>query len=432
MSIDLNNLTSEQSEVVRSIVNNGFIRGVDSTLIEAAILIASVESDLSFPTPETADSYRLFDYSDAEWEEAWSRFQNRQPNDPLASVSAEEGRNFGEIQTVAFFNDAEIYADELSESVAPELVEIVDQLTAEGYPVGDDIRQYMFLVRNPNLPIEQVRDVFDASFTGEDFNAAQSLRIEFVTDLGDFEEEDVVFEDETSPDDDTDSEDGTSSEGDTGSETETTEPSIPTEGDDILTGTEAADEINGLAGNDTIDGGAGDDLIDGGSGNDTLNGGAGTDSLVGGRGDDTLRGGTGDNDYLSGGAGDDTYLFGAGDGNTIINSYDFSSTRNDVLQFLDGIVPADVAATRSGIDLQLTLETTGEVITVVNFFNSSRYELTAVEFADGTVWDTETLRNRVLIPTEGDDVIIGYASDDVLEGQGGNDILRGDAGINPA
>ncbi len=39
MSIDLNNLTSEQSEVVRSIVNNGFIRGVDSTLIEAAILI---------------------------------------------------------------------------------------------------------------------------------------------------------------------------------------------------------------------------------------------------------------------------------------------------------------------------------------------------------------------------------------------------------
>lgn len=57
---------------------------------------------------------------------------------------------------------------------------------------------------------------------------------------------------------------------------------IPTENDDVLTGTADADTINALGGDDTLDGLEGDDTLFGGEGDDTVIGSAGNDVLYGG------------------------------------------------------------------------------------------------------------------------------------------------------
>ena len=206
-------------------------------------------------------------------------------------------------------------------------------------------------------------------------------------------------------------------------------------GNDTLSGGEGNDDIYGGTGNDTLSGGEGNDDIYGGTGNDTLSGGEGNDDVYGGAGDDTLRGGAGE-DRLEGGFGSDIYLFGSGDGDTAINNYDRAADSNDVLRFLEGIDPSDVRVTRYRTNyrynrqdsLRLTLQNTGEVITVRNFFHSDSYQLDAVEFADGTRWDAETLKSMLLAATGGDDTIIGYSTDDTIDGLGGDDHLYGGGG----
>ena len=137
----------------------------------------------------------------------------------------------------------------------------------------------------------------------------------------------------------------------------------------------------------------------------------------------------GANDVLSGDAGNDIYLFAAGDGNTTINNYDTSAGHNDVLRFASGINPTGVLATRLGDDLKLTLQSTGEIITVQNHFSSNGlYTLNAVEFTDGTVWSSTALASMILIGTSGADNITGFASDDTIDGLGGNDTISGAGG----
>ncbi|WP_281177672.1 calcium-binding protein, partial [Endozoicomonas arenosclerae] len=226
---------------------------------------------------------------------------------------------------------------------------------------------------------------------------------------------------------------------------------VPTEAADTITGYATEDSLEGLGGNDTLkgmdgadtlSGGIGDDRLHGGNdndvvngdvgndtlygdnGNDVLNGGEGADRLNGGAGDDTLRGGAG-NDTLSGDAGNDIYLFAAGDGNTTISNADSGAGRQDILRFLEGITPADVIVKRASNSLTLTLKSSGEVVTVSNYFLSSSFELNAIEFVDGTSWDVATIKAMVLVPTEAADTITGYATEDSLEGLGGNDTLKG-------
>lgn len=202
-------------------------------------------------------------------------------------------------------------------------------------------------------------------------------------------------------------------------------------GDDTLTGGEGNDRLNGQNGNDTLSGDAGDDRIYGNAGDDSLSGGEGRDFLYGGSGNDTLQGGSGANDYLSGEAGDDTYLFSAGDGNTTIYNRDTGAGRNDVLRLLEEIDPSDIRATRSSDNLLLTVQGTGEVITVQNYFNgdgAGGYALNAIEFAAGTVWDIDTVKGLVQQGTEGADQLYGYDEADTLSGAGGNDTLNGAGG----
>ncbi|MBX8505522.1 calcium-binding protein [Pseudomonas lijiangensis] len=216
---------------------------------------------------------------------------------------------------------------------------------------------------------------------------------------------------------------------------------IGTEGDDSVTGYASDDELIGLSGNDTLSGRAGDDLLDGGDGKDTLYGEDGNDTLLGGAGNDALSGGTGNdlldggagNDTLDGGKGSDTYVFGKGYGRDTINNYVYNDTTPDKLDVvrLDGLTTEDVSIRRESDDLVIQIRQTGETLRVSSHFYSDQsygYAINQLQFADGVVWDQAQITAALLIGTEGDDSITGYASDDRLSGAQGNDILYGRAG----
>jgi hypothetical protein len=128
----------------------------------------------------------------------------------------------------------------------------------------------------------------------------------------------------------------------------------------------------GTDGDDTINTGSTNDTIYGGAGDDTINGGYGNDILIGEAGDDTLAGGNG---Y-------DVYIWNLGDGNDTIND----SGGYGVLKFGDSINPENIILTRSGNNAVFTVGESGEQISVFYWYASSNYQLTGVEFADGTVW----------------------------------------------
>lgn len=115
----------------------------------------------------------------------------------------------------------------------------------------------------------------------------------------------------------------------------TTVSTVPTTGDDSITGTAANETIDALAGNDTVNGSAGDDQIFGRAGNDSLIGGDGGDGIYGGDGADTIIGGDGF-DWLVGDAGDDVIISGQkSDGLT-------GGTGNDIFRFTQ-ISDSDIA-----------------------------------------------------------------------------------------
>ena len=202
----------------------------------------------------------------------------------------------------------------------------------------------------------------------------------------------------------------------------------PTEADDVLRGTEF---------NDLLDARGGNDRLLGRGGNDTLIGGAGNDVLDGGAGNDDLRGGTGA----------DTYRFGRGDGHDTIIEDSWQQNETDRIELKAGVLPTDVRLERVRTvngwqvsdDLKITLRDTGETLIVKNHFNeSNRFAVEEIAFADGTLWDAEAIKSRVLLGGDEndelrgfngrDDVIVGGAGNDELFGGDGNDILIGGAG----
>jgi Ca2+-binding RTX toxin-like protein len=180
-----------------------------------------------------------------------------------------------------------------------------------------------------------------------------------------------------------------------------------------------------------------------------LTGGAGADSLYGASqygggaasGDnDTLDGEAG-NDYLVGGFGSDTYLFGAGGGQDVINNdsdswngyADPDANKRDVLQFKSGVLASAVSAGRSSDNLILKINGTTDQVTIQNYFSqdgvSARgWAVDQVKFADGTAWALADVKAKVLVPTAGNDSLIGYATADTLSGGAGADTLQGGSG----
>ncbi|MCP4991974.1 MAG: calcium-binding protein, partial [Colwellia sp.] len=203
------------------------------------------------------------------------------------------------------------------------------------------------------------------------------------------------------------------------------------------------DKLYGGDGNDSLDGSSGDDLLYGGAGNDTLSVYTGTNVLDGGAGDDTLSasyfsnntfiGGTG-NDVITGSfMSDDTYQFNLGDGQDEITEGQANNTLSlsDRIVLGAGITTADVSVTRNGYDLLINVGMGGDLITVKSWYSSTDNRVENLEFADGTVWDVNTLDSMGLVVqgTEFDDVLAGLSSkDDELHGLGGNDTLTGSSG----
>lgn len=186
--------------------------------------------------------------------------------------------------------------------------------------------------------------------------------------------------------------------------------------------------MQGSSGNDSLQGTAKDDLLNGLEGNDTIYGLAG---------DDTLEGGSG-NDYLVGGEGTDTYYFEQNWGNDTIDNYDRNSGSDklDKIEFGEGISADNIEFKSSGKDLIIIDRSTGDSITINNFYDP-RYTLNEIVFADGTVLGPEDINsimfpftdgNDSIVGTDGDDFIQGGAGRDTLIGNNGNDILYGDSG----
>jgi Ca2+-binding RTX toxin-like protein len=155
----------------------------------------------------------------------------------------------------------------------------------------------------------------------------------------------------------------------------------------------------------------------------TLNGNGGNDLVLGGAGDDVVNGGSG-SDILYGGAGNDTYVFNIGDGkDTIIETH--GNEGNDNLIFGAGMYAGDLSITQDGDNLIFSHYSSGDVLTIANWFNSlsdSAHRLDSVQFADGSFLGLDALQ----LGTSGDDTIIGTSQHDILMGGAGNDTLISD------
>ncbi len=199
-----------------------------------------------------------------------------------------------------------------------------------------------------------------------------------------------------------------------------------TEGNDVIYGFHDRDDfIGGLGGNDTIYGSWGDD---------SLSGGGQDDSLFGEHGDDTLSGNSGD-DYLKGGPGNDTYVFDLGDGNDVIENYDSVTSANErieVVRFAPGVLPTDISLVREGYDLRIQVGADQSIVVLAHFWSYDGFyfsELGFIEFADGTSWDTDMMRDIITQGTDGNDEIHGFDDqDDVIDGGAGDDTISGGAG----
>jgi hypothetical protein len=153
-------------------------------------------------------------------------------------------------------------------------------------------------------------------------------------------------------------------------------------------GRDGNDALYGNDGADSLFGENGDDLVVAGGGNDYVTGGAGNDLLEGGLGDDRLYGE----------AGNDVYLFRRGDERNRIEDADFTAGNQDTLRFGNDILPADVMVRRKGDDLVLTIENTQDMATIGNYFrdDSTLNLIEQIQFADGTLWGVEAIKQRVL------------------------------------
>jgi Ca2+-binding RTX toxin-like protein len=223
--------------------------------------------------------------------------------------------------------------------------------------------------------------------------------------------------------------------------------------DDRLMGFSDAETMRGGAGNDTLFGGEGSDFLVGGDGNDVLYGGLHLDTIEGGAGDDLLIASPLDvpidlrgtpvsskQDYS------DVFLFAPGFGHdTIVESdqeVDSSNYDRDVVVFTEGISSQDVLVHKTD-DRHLLLSTNGGKDTLL--FNTkplvdgstSEAGIREVRFADGTVWNTDTLQATAdigppafldLKGTDANDQLSGGTGNDLIDGRSGHDQIEGGAG----
>lgn len=145
----------------------------------------------------------------------------------------------------------------------------------------------------------------------------------------------------------------------------------------------------------------------------------------------------GGNQTARGGLGHDVYVIGKNFGTDIIDEVELAqyASSTDLIRFAD-IASTEVTATRVGVDLIITVDATGDQLTVLRqfegknpgLFGGSLVDDTGVMeiiFADGVVWDRLGIAEAVSHPTSADETIIGTSTIDFLDGGAGNDRLEG-------
>jgi Ca2+-binding RTX toxin-like protein len=140
--------------------------------------------------------------------------------------------------------------------------------------------------------------------------------------------------------------------------------------------------------------------------------------------------------FLDGSGANDTYSFASGDGNVYVNDWD--DTPMDTVQFTD-ISAADVTVSQNQYgDVSLSVNGTGDSLTLSGWLYSDTAKIEQVVFADGTVWGAAEIQAMAsTVQTSGDDYITGSGMDetfvsgsgnDGLVGAGGSDLLSGGTG----
>lgn len=165
-----------------------------------------------------------------------------------------------------------------------------------------------------------------------------------------------------------------------------------------VTGTNGDDSyIESFFSNSVVEGLDGDDVINDCDYGSTIFGGAGNDIIKGNGGDDIIDGGAGD-DILYGGKGNDTYIFGKESGNDTI----IDSNGNSTIKFTD-ILPNEISVNYSSKtkDLVLTVQSTGQNLTIQKYASSSKYGKYILEFSDGSSAHINYLSNEIIIDKQG-------------------------------
>jgi Ca2+-binding RTX toxin-like protein len=145
---------------------------------------------------------------------------------------------------------------------------------------------------------------------------------------------------------------------------------------------------------------------------------------------DVFYGGAG-NDNMSGGKGDDVYVFRSDSGNDVIVHNPYDDSAYDVLRF-ETLNPSQVVLGKSGNNLVVTASSIGATVTVTDHFLlgwESRRSISEIQFANGEVWDTQTV-NNVANGAPAPAPITGSAGNDVLVAASGTLNLIGGAGAD--
>ena len=154
----------------------------------------------------------------------------------------------------------------------------------------------------------------------------------------------------------------------------------------------------------------------------------GDDLLVGMRyNSDTLEAGLGD-DTINGLDGSDLYIYNVGDGNDVIED---NGNRDSDRVKLNGIQSSEVTFSRSSVDsgdLIITVDSTGETITVINTLNWSSGDYIEYFEFDDTTLTIPAINTQILADeaTDGDDLLVGMRyNSDTLEAGLGDDTING-------
>ena len=223
-------------------------------------------------------------------------------------------------------------------------------------------------------------------------------------------------------------------------------------GNDYVDAGPGKDDVSDLlGGDDFLIGGDGDDRLynedpfnstisyfnnlDGGSGNDYLRSENqspnGFDTLIGGEGNDTLDVGGGGNAVADGGTGNDAYrLFWPNANRTRLTIRDFDTNPGHFDRIVLQIAPSQVAISRDNSNLYLGFSGVADNITVENWFLGNEFKIEQIHFANGVIWDINTIESLIApaLGTPDDDILIGGPANDTVTGGSGADQLSGGDG----